>query len=92
MKTKNTKMQLQTVSFTTKLFLISYLAKRAKKIKTKVERADEIDSLLLEMLAKKESDGEAFGRTVAIALDEMQAKPRMQAKIEIQQVLLKYVE
>jgi hypothetical protein len=34
--------------------------------------------------------GEAFGKTVGIALNRLRGKAQMQAQVEIMQVLLKY--
>lgn len=76
------------------------LAKRFKKTEESTkEVTDASDKTLLqtvssviELMAKRESPGELFGRTVAIALDDMSKKIRMQAQLEIQQVLLKYTD
>ena len=76
---------------------LSILAKRAKKSTVKDESA-KIDMKLLETigligesLSKNESAGEAFGRTVAIALDDMLPKERMEAQLKSQQILLDYI-
>jgi hypothetical protein len=47
---------------------------------------------LLKALTKKESSGEAFAHTVAIALDRLPPKKQIEAQIKIQTVLLEYVE
>lgn len=44
------------------------------------------------MNKNRETMGDAFGRTVAIALDRLGGKVQMQAQVEIMQVLLKYAE
>jgi hypothetical protein len=36
--------------------------------------------------------GEAFGRTVSIALDRLSGKTQIQAQLEIMHVLLKFAE
>uniref|UniRef100_A0A914CGD3 MADF domain-containing protein n=1 Tax=Acrobeloides nanus TaxID=290746 RepID=A0A914CGD3_9BILA len=73
-------------------------AKHAKKSTAKDESA-KIDLKLLEAigsigesLSKNESAGEAFGRTVAIALNEMPLKKRLEAQLKIQQILLDYTD
>jgi hypothetical protein len=74
-----------------------YLAKKARFSKENgndgtVHISNISRSSLFEVPRKTESLGEAFGRTVGIALNRLTGKTQMKAQVEIMEVLLKYTE
>lgn len=73
--------------------------KRAKRAAGRNDVAENVDAQMLEVIgsishkmAKSESAGEAFGKIVAIALDGLAPKKRMEAQLKIQQILFDFTE
>jgi hypothetical protein len=52
----------------------------------------EVISSIGDLLSKKESTGDAFGRIVATAIDRLEPKKQLKVQLNIQQILLEYTD